>query len=611
MGNDFKNFYIVPKEQLKDKDYEKFNKTYNKFLSYLKTINFTSIFPSTKATANNYKDLIIQDNSSKNELSDENVSIIIKFIDFLSSPKYKKYWDKKTIPNRSSEPNYENLTENKKSKIKSQYEKTLEQEDTNIRLMTYINELHKKYLIYKDHSIRNYYINLCTSILLQYSKSHPQEIAKIHFRFKSPKGLATKLAKNIIVNGHYERNPKTGIDTFKYKDISDAFGAKIVSEKGYCPNASLNGEIQSMIESRDKKIAELIDGEYEIFSEKIDEITSDGSTPIKITYREYYQKCLEILKKHKNIINPKEKRVIKSIEQQIAHLNELSQDADNRSILDENIKLEDYKIFNDPQTNYKNFLTEYQLKITSPLSLAGLKRGLNKIFYNSGTTDDKILESSILSAFGIKVFKAELKSTSSGHEAIHYDIETPYGIFELQAQDSSQYESDKKSPTAAHSLMDGKEVPLYKIPSPYDSSTIKNFNDFVAIKNRDDSIQYYKKSELRNFLEKVENLTAKKGKISYNEGLENAQIDLYSSLYNYFSLAMEIPDNHKDRSKIKSYFRALEEKPVPLRFLLFKHNDTISRHRNFPEIKSFILPFNFNKKSPSTLNQNTQEISID
>ena len=84
MGNDFKNFYIVPKEQLKDKDYEKFNKTYNKFLSYLKTINFTSIFPSTKATANNYKDLIIQDNSSKNELSDENVSIIIKFIDFLS-----------------------------------------------------------------------------------------------------------------------------------------------------------------------------------------------------------------------------------------------------------------------------------------------------------------------------------------------------------------------------------------------------------------------------------------------------------------------------------------------------------------------------------------------
>lgn len=139
--NDFKSSYHVPKDQLKDRDYEEFNKVYSELLDYLKTINFNSIFPSTKKTIENYKEAQLQDESSENELSDEIISKIIKCIDFLSLPKYKKYWDTKNIPSRSPEPNYENLTESEKIKVKSEYEEKLNKEDTNIRLMTYIKEL--------------------------------------------------------------------------------------------------------------------------------------------------------------------------------------------------------------------------------------------------------------------------------------------------------------------------------------------------------------------------------------------------------------------------------------------------------------------------------------
>lgn len=601
MGN-IREDYKVPAEKLKDRDYEKFIEKYNALLAYLKTINFSRIFKVKKTTLDNYKTLTDQTELAENELTDKNISEIISYINFLSEPTYEKYWNSISIPNRSSQPNYDTLNDSDREEAKSQFEKKLQEEDLEIRLMHYIDALHKKLLIYKNSSIRNYYINLCTAILLKYSKSHPQEIAKIHFRFKSPKGLATKLAKNVIVDGHFERNPETGIDTFKYSDISDAFGAKFVSEKSYSPYVSSDKEVQELINIRDNRMIDLINGDYEIFNEKIETLMNNEDPTLKITYREYYQKCLDILKLHLETLHPNAKKVKEYIQQNIEYIESQIQDADIRAILDDNITFEDYKIFTDPQTNYNTLLNNYKAKIASPLSLAGLKKGLNKIFYNLGTTDDEIIENQILSSFGARVCNSEYKSTSSGHEAIHYDFETPHGNFELQAEDIYYYRSDQTSHTAAHSLMEGKEVPLYRIPKPYDKSSITNPCEFLEIKSNDGTIQFYKKSEIQNYYECVENLTAKKGKISYNDGLENAQIDLYSSFYDYFSLAMEIPDTHEKKSRIKQYFKTLGNKPFSLKTILFRHIDTITKHADFSVIKAFIQPLNFDKSLSNTDN---------
>lgn len=604
-SDQFKKQYAVSPEQQKDNDSEKFFKVYSELLEYLKTINFNKCFQAQKANIKNYKTLNSKNEPSESALSDETVYNIISYINFLSAPKYEKYWDKITIQKRSPEPDYSGLSETDKLNAQARYKEKLQQVETDIRLKTYINALYQKLQIYQDHNIREYFINLCATILLYYSKSHPKEITKMHFRFKSQKGLAIKLAERIIIKGHFEGNLKDGIDEFKYTDISDAFGAKIVSEKGFYPHASSDPTIQELIAQRQKRISELVN--YEIFEEKIKAVKSSYNPTTTITYGEYYNKCLEVLNSYRSIINPKEKKVLELINNQIEYFNK--QIEDNKiddpsefSILNEAIQIEDFKIFDDPSTSFTDFLTVYQNRIPSDLYMAGLKKGLNNILHNSGTTADDILLRNILSEFGVTAFNPEPKNTESGHEGIHYDIETPYGKFELQAQANSQYEFDKRSPTAAHSLMNGKGVTLYAIPKPHDISTITNLDDFEQIQTDDGSIRYYSKKELNRYKKMVEIITAKKGKIIYNEGMDCAQVDLYSSPYNYKAIAMELPKGHPKIHDINIFFDKLQDQPYALRTFLFKHVDTISYHTDIHGIRRFIFKLH-SQNIPSNTNQ--------
>ena len=137
--------------------------------------------------------------------------------------------------------------------------------------------------------------------------------------------------------------------------------------------------------------------------------------------------------------------------------------------------------------------------------------------------------------------------------------------------------------------MDGKSINLYTVPEPCNISTIDNSEEFEEIPTNDGSICYYRKKELNKFRKIVEILTAKKGKITYNEGMECAQVDLYSSIYNYKALAMEIPKNHPAVPKIKRYFDKLNEKPFWLRQKLFKRVDTITYHTDMSRIKSKVF----------------------
>lgn len=595
MENIFKQGLKV--ENTNSTDKTNFEKIYSELLNFLKTVNFEKLAQNDKINLQNYKSDSKDENVS--ELTDEEIKEIIDRIKILTSPKYLKYLKGKEIPNRSNKPNFENLPADEKAIAEANYKKKLADEEKTIKCMYYIKELGDKFLFYYDKETREYFINLCTNILLQYSESHPEEVAKIHFRFKSPKGLAIKCGKNIMLNSHFERNPQTGKDTLQYKEINDAFGAKIVSQKGYDPVASYDKEIQELIESRDARKQKL--AKYQLFKEKIEKFLSEKDETSEdkdelITYREYYDNCIGILEQEKAIINKEETDLLQSIQDEITHIQGLEDSLDTTSSLDDPIINLD--LFEDPQVNFKNFFTEYTAKIPSELTVAGLKKGLNKIFNNTGKTNNDILNSNILKAFRISVYKVEEKHSPSGHEGIHYDIQTPFGKFELQAQNEEQYISDQKGITNAHALMDGKEVPIYKVPNAYKSITENEKDEFIKVETNSGNVQYYKKTEIDDFIKKIEYLTAKKGIIGYNNGLGNAQIELYSSLYNYASLAMEIPDNDPHKKSILTYFTNLENKHSNIRKVLFHHVDSITRHMNMSQIKDYI--FNLRNMPQST-----------
>lgn len=81
---------------------------------------------------------------------------------------------------------------------------------------------------------------------------------------------------------------------------------------------------------------------------------------------------------------------------------------------------------------------------------------------------------------------------------------------------------------------------------------------------------------------------------------------MYPSLYNYHSLASEIPINHPLKLKAKNYFDKLWQKPFSTRRLIFHHVDPLVRHLGLDRINSFIDGFSF-PDSPS--NDENQSLS--
>lgn len=603
MNNNNSNFQESLKYDI-NKDRNTFNSVYSELFSYLKQLDIPSQKKEPSITKESYLSNIPVDNSNF-ELSNFACIKIEQYIKTLSNPKYKKFLDNKKIPSRSAKPDFSNLDEKEKNKQISIFEKKLAEEDINIRLMTYIKELVKQYLIYHDHDIRRYHINLCTHILLSYCRTHPLEHTNIHFRFKSPKGLITKLAKNIILDGHFERNPKTQTDEFKFKEISDAFGAKIVSSKGYNPKASNNAEIKKLIVERDKNLSHLAD--FELFQENIENYVNGYKSSEVITYRKYFDTCIDVLKSIISLINVKETDFIAYINSKIDIINSEKISLDTTANLDDAIT--NFDIFEKPNFNFKKFCTIYSQRISAPLTLKGLKVGLNKFFYEPGVSNQEILEKRILDAFRIKIFKVDNKHTSSGHEGIHIDILTPYGKFEFQVQDESQYVSDQIGETNAHMLMDNKDVPLFPIPRTYEKSAIlDDLSNYIVINNSKAQALYFKKTEIETFIRQVECISAYKGKISYNRALNNAQVELYSSFYNYNSLAMEIPDTHSKKAEILEYFRKLSEKSGSVRKVIFHHTDPIVSHMQISQIRDYI--FSIQSSLPVSQDSPTEEILL-
>ena len=547
-----------------------FERVYLSLLNYLRTLDFNSLLSNDNDLSLSKEELF--------KLEEEKLLKFVKidrYIKFLSDSKYRTYLDRKIIPNRSVNSVLSNSSNN-----------LVITEEKDIRLMYFIRELIHQYAIYEDHDIRDYYLKLCSALLLSYTNSHPLEETTIHFRFKSPKGLIEKLANNIIIKGTFEKDPTTGTEIFKFKETSDAFGAKVLSKKGFSPIASKDKDIKTLIREKNKEKAFV--RRCQLFIEKINKLKNGEK--IHITYRQYYKRCILLLKRFTKIISPQASEYINEINTIIIDFEKKLRQ--NNSKL--STPISDPSIFTIDGLNFEYFFKLYYERIQNPLSLYGLEKGINQILDNNSSTNlasAKDISQNIFDT--IEVIKVEKKITSSGHEAIHYDIKTPYGIFELQLQIENQYLLDKKGPTSAHMLMDKKLILMPTPPKEYTSPDEIN-GEAIDIKLSDGTHIYLDKSEVSQYIAHIDLTTAKQGKISHNNVLNTIQLVLYESLKNLETLVTELPNTDPRFAQNKEQINYLRQKPTRVRKVIFHHIDPIIKYISSIDIDSFIRKFNQN-----------------
>lgn len=537
---------------------KKFDAKYNEFLEYLKTVHSSKLLNPEKQHFEN------------NDVPEYFLNIV-NYIEELSTPENFKYLLGKKIPSRTSKSDASNMTDEQ-----------LKDEEIEIKLMYYIKELVTSYQIYDNHSIRNYFINLCTHILGTYSRQNPDETAELYYRFKSIIGLILKLYKNVVLNSTFEWNPETHEDSLHFKKNSDTFGAKLVVTKGASPIVSGEKDIQQLIKERDAKLRTY--KEFALFNENIQMLMHGGN--ISITYKDYYEKCINLIEELIKVINPKEERVIQYYEEKMASIQGKMDVLSDADTLDDPIT--DFEIFEDSSFNYARVLQTFHNKIVSPSAMKKIQTNINRLLNHKGATQQAQLEKALLDDFCIRVCNSEEKYTSSGHEAYHIDIITPYGIFELQVELEEAYRLDQIGELSAHTNMPGKAIPTLQVPKCLDALPEGESEENYYIISSDNPCSYLKKSDADLFKSKVECLTAHKGELRFDETLGQVILKKYSSFENYRILALEIPLNNPRRQILELYFSKLGTRKPQIKKRIFKHFDPRIKYISSSDIRAFI-----------------------
>lgn len=574
-SENFRKSKVVSDEQMQsstkelDPIYQEFINIYDEFFRYLQTLDFEKLNKNV-------------DDPDENLMKVQQIRTIVHYARKLSASKYKNYLEEKTIPNRTSEPNYDNLSGVQKEMAQFEYHKKLEIEERNIKIQYFMKELIKKYSIYYDPSIRNYYLYLSSLILLQYCKSHPLEKTTVHCRIKSPLGIVHKLIQRVILESHFSTGPGKD-DTLYYKDTTDAFGAKLISSRDYDPYSSIDISEQQLIAKKRKLSEEL--APYGEFHQIIGAIlNNEYEGEHKITYRTYFDNCIEILKMQKNITPPSGNRVHAYIDEQIRFIEKKKKFKEINSTIDDIIN--DFpELIADEKTNFFAFYNKYRATLPNELSLFGLRKGFNRILNQTQTTIDDLAIKKVYEMFGtITYHQKNYKYTSSGHNAIHYILSFPPPIetCEWQLQTILDYNSDRNGPTSAHATMDGKKVLLIPIPRPvYTRASDDNLNEFVNLGNSS-----YSKRDIVEFKEAVEIITPKKYRISFDK--ETIKIQQYTTFQNYGEIAKELPPDDPYLEDVEDYFEKLKD--LPDEFFAIPQSKVIDNIK-LSNIEAFIKQF--------------------
>lgn len=503
------------------------------------------------------------------------------FIIELSKPEYKEYLEKMEIPSRPVKTKDCNTAD---------FDAKLKSIEFDIKSRYYIKELIRIYSIYTNHVSRNYFLALCTHIYSTYCKQHPEESIVLEGRFKSPKGLILKLAKNIFLKdtayfeSHFDSKTNSNIDIFHYEHLNDVFAFKLIVKKGFSRKGSKDTDTVKLITERDALINLLV--EFDEFADAFD------TKPQDITNAQYIDYCISLIQSMIDNTIPKGKNnVINYYTEKIKALSVMRKKLEDRDLLYSSPLHPKLKKAIDSNTiiDFKTFLNKYKNRIDAPLHLKGLKNGINTILSNPND---------VTKLFQLTPSTIEEKSTKSGHEGIHYDILTPYGIIELQLQTESQAYADKYRGGTSHSLMPGKLIPDFPIPKCYTREYYQdNKNDInfeVAVDSKG-NYYYYKKDDLDKYQRKIELYVGKKIQIyGNNPETEVFTCELLSSLKNYSTTVLELPKHSKDpkiielREDYEWTCSELASKSDSIKRLFFKYPTPRSYEFDYDRIKKII-----------------------
>lgn len=351
---------------------------------------------------------------------------------------------------------------------------------------------------------------------------------------------------------------KHGIDSFKFEAISDAFGAKMISERGYSPQASLDLEISGLIKQRDNNLKTL--GKFQIFSERLEHIQND--IPETISVNNYFDMCINCLRQIISLTNSKETKYLEYLNHQIEKIDIRRTTLNKISDLNQPLTKDDFLDFIKEGINFDDLCKMYEQKIPCRLNVIGLKKGINNIFHPVQNS-----ESNILKTLKCNIISMEDKFTPSGHEGIHVDVSTLFGPFELQLQNLFQYTRDQIGKITAHALMSGKEIPLIKPPKPYKSD--KDVPSDYHIAGTD---LYLNKSAVDYFYYYNDVVTPKTGIITYNQITGELIWTFSSTIDNLKAVTSEIPDGPL-KNDIQRYFAHFSSLSYAVKSKLVHHLD--------------------------------------
>jgi hypothetical protein len=421
---------------------------------------------------------------------------------------------------------------------------------------------------------------------------HPSETIILEGRFKSPEGLISKLAKNIFISNsayfetYQDPQTKKSKDIFHFKPLHDVFAFKIIVENGFSPTKSQNEKVIPLINKREELIQTLDD--FYVFQEQL---TYNKDT---VTNEQYLDLCIQLL----NDFIP----TFSSTEAKDYYTSKKNELLKMRARLEKRDLLTSFPLHEKLKAGIKDntiidfnkYFNRYLERINAHLYLYGLETGINSIL-NNPNDETKL--------FQLRSSQIEEKSTSSGHEGIHYDISTPYGIIELQLQTKGQAYADKYRPGTSHSLIPGKLLPDFEIPKCYteefvrENPTIK----FKAAIDSDGISYYYKEDDLTNFKRKLELYTGKKFTISDDSSFESKTpiCQLCSSLENYRSTVLELPKDtdNKEIAELREDYEwtctELEKKSGAIKELFFHYPNPRSFTIGSNQIREIINACNF------------------
>ena len=231
-----------------------------------------------------------------------------------------------------------------------------------------------------------------------------------------------------------------------------------------------------------------------------------------------------------------------------------------------------------------------------------IKKGFNRILNQTRNTPKDNAIKEVFEMFGPLQFYDEKKNTSSGHNAIHYDITppTPLQCCECQLQTILDYTSDKTGPTNAHATMEGKRIMLIPIPDgqecKHPSDKLENYEFFDGL--------YYSKKDIEKFKKLVSLITPWKFRISYDLG--TIKIERYTTYQNYLEIAKELPLNDPYREEVDAYFENL--KRLPESFFTFPYS-IVADNIKLSNIRSFIEEFK--QKYPLSNSSDIEQIPSD